>query len=220
MARNTKEEALATRGRILDAAERVFQAQGVSATSLQHIALAAGVTRGAVYWHFNDKADVFEAMLSRVVLPMEAAAAAQLEQGASAPLQRLRAHLASLFAWIEGDAQAQRVFDIMTTRVEYVDKLSALRERQAASCRDYQLRLQTVLEQAQRAGQISAQGPARPLAIGLFALIDGLIRNWVLEPNSHALQSTGLQAVDHYLAGLATPTQATAKVKTSRATPC
>lgn len=211
MARKTKEQALATRGRILDAAERVFQSRGVSATSLHHIALAAGVTRGAVYWHFDNKADVFEAMLSRAVLPIRAAAAAQLDHGLGAPLSRLRTHLGSLFAWIEGDAQAQRVFDIMTTRVEYVDELSALRERQAASCRDYLLRLQTVLEQAQLAGQITAPRPARPLAIGLFALVDGLIRNWVLDPNSYALQSTGLQAVDHYLVGLATPSRATAK---------
>jgi TetR/AcrR family acrAB operon transcriptional repressor len=219
MVRKTKEEALATRGRILDAAERVFQLQGVAATSLHHIASAAGVTRGAVYWHFKDKADLFDAMLSRVVLPMEAAAQAQLE-GAGAPLARLRAHLAALFAWIEGDAQAQRVFDIITTRVEYVDELSALRERQAESCGDYLLRLRAVLDEAQRAGHVAARLPMQPLATGLFALIDGLIRNWVLDPRAYPLKTTGLLAVDNYLAGLTVPVQAaTARVKPTRVTP-
>jgi TetR/AcrR family acrAB operon transcriptional repressor len=55
MARRTKEEAAATRESILDAAEQLFVKQGVSRTTLQHIATAAGVTRGAIYWHFNDK---------------------------------------------------------------------------------------------------------------------------------------------------------------------
>ena len=71
MARRTKQEAMATRDSLLDAAEQLFQRQGVSRTTLAQIAAAAGVTRGAVYWHFKDKADLFEAMLARVRLPIE-----------------------------------------------------------------------------------------------------------------------------------------------------
>ena len=65
MARRTKEDALVTRDLLLDAAERVFQRRGVSRTSLQEIAQEAGLTRGAIYWHFENKADVFDAMLQR-----------------------------------------------------------------------------------------------------------------------------------------------------------
>src|SRR5574337_1789480 len=72
MARRTKEDALATRSALLDAAERVFLQQGVSRTSLADIAHAAGVTRGALYWHFKDKASLFNAMLDRVALPLTA----------------------------------------------------------------------------------------------------------------------------------------------------
>ena len=58
MVRRTKDEALETRNRILDAAERVFGESGVSRTSLEDVASAAGVTRGAIYWHFKDKSDL------------------------------------------------------------------------------------------------------------------------------------------------------------------
>ena len=71
MVRRTKEEAQETRNRILDTAEQVFVKKGVSNTSLAQLAEAAGVTRGAIYWHFRNKADLFDAMMSRVVLPME-----------------------------------------------------------------------------------------------------------------------------------------------------
>ena len=67
MVRKTKEEAQETRNAILDAAEVVFQKQGVSRTSLAEIAAAAGVTRGAIYWHFKNKEDVFNAMIERIV---------------------------------------------------------------------------------------------------------------------------------------------------------
>ena len=47
MVRKTKEDALATRDSILDSAEQLFVTQGVAHTTLQHIATAAGLTRGA-----------------------------------------------------------------------------------------------------------------------------------------------------------------------------
>lgn len=53
MARNTKEKALETHERILNAAADVFYDKGVSSTSLNDVAQAAGVTRGAIYWHFR-----------------------------------------------------------------------------------------------------------------------------------------------------------------------
>ena len=51
----------------------MFVEQGVSRTTLQHIATAAGVTRGAIYWHFDDKGAMFNAMMERVTLPFECA---------------------------------------------------------------------------------------------------------------------------------------------------
>src|SRR5258706_330493 len=72
MARRTKEEAQETRNRLIDAAERVFQEKGVAHASLEEIAAAAEVTRGAIYWHFKDKAELFDAMMQRVVLPVDA----------------------------------------------------------------------------------------------------------------------------------------------------
>ena len=59
--------------KLLDAAEYRFQSQGVSRTSLQAIAQRAGTTRGAVYWHFTDKTDLFNAMIERVSLPLKPA---------------------------------------------------------------------------------------------------------------------------------------------------
>ena len=73
MPRRTKPDALATRCKLLDTAEHLFHLEGVSGTSLQDIALHAGSTREAIYWHFKDKAELFNAMMGRITLPMEAA---------------------------------------------------------------------------------------------------------------------------------------------------
>lgn len=54
-----------TRQRVLDAAEAAFAGEGFGGASLDRIAEAAGLTRGAIYSNFRDKADLFAAVLDR-----------------------------------------------------------------------------------------------------------------------------------------------------------
>ena len=61
--RKTKEEMLITRERILEAGFECFYQNGYEQTSLAAIAQAAGVTRGAIYWHFEDKKALFRAVV-------------------------------------------------------------------------------------------------------------------------------------------------------------
>ena len=70
MARKTKEDAEITRQRILDAARDVFLVRGVSRTSMEQIASHAGLTRGAIYWHFKNKPEIFHAIRDQVFLPL------------------------------------------------------------------------------------------------------------------------------------------------------
>ncbi|WP_139346350.1 TetR family transcriptional regulator, partial [Pseudorhizobium flavum] len=67
--RRTKAEAAETRAAILAAAEQMFFEKGVSNSRLEDIATAAGVTRGAVHWHFANKTDLFLELYSAVQLP-------------------------------------------------------------------------------------------------------------------------------------------------------
>lgn len=205
MVRRTKEDALLTRDQILDAAERVFQRRGVSRTSLQEIAQDAGLTRGAIYWHFQNKADVFDAMLQRVTLPMVASLNRSPEAEAENPLQHLCRNVATAFHQTVHDQQVQRVFEIASHKVEYVDELLALRERHIAERDECMDDLHRLLSLAVDSGQLPKSISVRPAAIGLHALIDGLMHNWLLDPKAFDLEVVGAQALDAYLAGLAQP---------------
>ncbi len=205
MARRTKEDALVTRNLLLDAAERVFQRRGVSRTSLQEIAQEAGLTRGAIYWHFDNKADVFDAMMQRVTLPLTTQFNDQPEAQTADPLQHLRRHVASAFHQTVHDQQVQRVFEIASHKVEYVDELQALRERHIAERGECMDDLDRLLALAVERDQLPAGTPVRLAAIGLHALIDGLMHNWLLNPASFDLEAVGAQALDAHLAGLAAP---------------
>jgi TetR/AcrR family acrAB operon transcriptional repressor len=63
MARKTKEEARATRECVLNAALDRFGEQGYSRTTFSDIAKKIGMTRGAVYWHFDNKPALLAALI-------------------------------------------------------------------------------------------------------------------------------------------------------------
>ena len=59
-----------TKERILDAAESLFMEHGFEATGLRQITTEAGVNLAAVHYHFGSKEDLFEAVLTRRLDPM------------------------------------------------------------------------------------------------------------------------------------------------------
>jgi TetR/AcrR family acrAB operon transcriptional repressor len=65
MARKTKEEVERTFQILLGSAAELFLRQGIAKTTLNEIAEHAGMTRGAIYWHFENKDDVIRALWER-----------------------------------------------------------------------------------------------------------------------------------------------------------
>jgi TetR/AcrR family acrAB operon transcriptional repressor len=204
MARRTKEEALETRNRILDTAERVFLKRGVSRTSLDDIAEAAGVTRGAIYWHFKNKADLFEAMMERVSLPMEDMQA-HVDGNLEDPLDSVRACALRVLEHVTTDPQSRRVQEICHFKVEYVDEMEQLRARHV-ECRTNALALvERGLRSAAKKGLLAPGVNPRLAAIGLHAMVVGLIQSWALDPKSLALSRFAEPVIDSYLDGIRAP---------------
>jgi TetR/AcrR family acrAB operon transcriptional repressor len=200
--RRTKEEAQETRNRLLDAAEVLFQAQGVSQTSLQQIAQSAGATRGAIYWHFKDKADLFNAMMERVKLPLEAAAQ-KVAGGADAdPIEDVERMMVEALKLMTTDPQVRRVFDVATHKVEYTHDMESVQQRHLDARNACVADFEKAMLLAARRGRIRMPIPAAVAAQGLHALISGLIQNWLLDTEAFDLVSTGRRSFRVYLAGL------------------
>ena len=204
MVRRTKEDAQETRSRILDTAEQVFQDKGVSHTTLAEIAKAAGVTRGAIYWHFKNKLDLFQAMMDRIKLPMEHLIASNAEL--DDPLAFVRNCALGVLKQITSDPQSQRVFEICCHKVEYVDEMSQLRSRHIACRTSFLTHMEHGFKQAAQQGLILTSVKPRYAAVGLHALLDGLIMNWVLDPKYFPLAKAANTLIDTYLNSLVLPT--------------
>lgn len=112
MARRTKAEAEATRQSILNAAEQVFLDKGVARASLEEIARTANVTRGAIYWHFRNKTDLFEAMLQRVHDPITEMVENVIDEDSGELSELKRLCIFALKALVE-DERHYRVYRIL-----------------------------------------------------------------------------------------------------------
>jgi TetR/AcrR family acrAB operon transcriptional repressor len=202
MVRRTKEDAQLTRSQLLDAAEQLFHAQGVSRTSLQEIAVAAGTTRGAIYWHFKDKADLFNAMMERVTLPMEESIQNLGKDPDRDAISELRESIQRALRLVTDDLQVRRVFEIATHQVEYVDELRAVKERHLTSRNDCLKKIENGLNRAASQQGLTMALPAGIAVHGLHAVVDGLIQNWLLDATAFDLVDVGVRTVDIYLRGL------------------
>ena len=204
MARCTKEESLETRSRILDAAVDVFYSQGVSQTSLADVANAAGVSRGAIYWHFTNKSDLFNAMCERVRLPMEAMIRNSAEESSIDPLGQFRSWC--LFALGEGvnNAQTRKIFATILHKCEFVDPVDPIYMRQQECFLEGRINIQRILRFAVAKGQLPRNLDPNLAAIMVQGLLSGVLDNWLFNTDSFDLGEQAARIVDFCIHGLKT----------------
>ncbi|MDX3907608.1 MAG: TetR family transcriptional regulator [Pigmentiphaga sp.] len=202
MVRKTKEEALETRTRILETAEQIFSEQGVSHTSLQDIAAAANVTRGAIYWHFKNKTDLLDAMLQRVKMPIEDALDRSCDLNSADPLGQLRSSAVDALRMVSEGASAQRVCEILLFKCEYVAETADMRRRHVESRKIALTRYEEGFRRAVELGQLPAGTDPSIAALGLHAIMHGLFMDWMLEPQAFDIKEVGGQVIDDFLTGL------------------
>ncbi|MCB9662829.1 MAG: TetR family transcriptional regulator [Alphaproteobacteria bacterium] len=184
MARVTAEEAARTRERLLDAALEVFWEHGVARPSLTKVAERAGMTRGAIYGHFDNKEDVFSALCDRFLLP--AAVLEQLRQdGADDPLGTLVAWVQSILRDARADPCRRRFFEILLLKCEAVEG-DDIRGRMRRDFERARLHEEALLCAAVRQGQVPADLDVPLAALILHATIGGLLRHLALHPEAEA----------------------------------
>lgn len=172
-------DSLDTRSRILTAAARIFGERGFAGASLDEIASSADLTKGAVYWHFASKSDLFLTLVeanTRKQLATWPATAAGALQGPD-PVAALGAWLAGSFGDCMADPSQARL---------YMEFLASSREEPV------QVRLASV-HRAARLGateairDLQAQGLIHPrlnpevLALFVQGLLNGLLLEWLVD---------------------------------------
>lgn len=201
MARKTKAEAEQTRQDIINAALELFHDRGYARTTLDLIARKAGVTRGAIYWHFKDKVDLFVAIKEDI----EGSAGTRLEDLLELPVASLadiQDGMLRYFRQLEEDERFRRYFETVFFRTEFTDDLLELREQYQSKLRRLQQRDEDNLRRLQNTGLVRADVDCFQAALALRAFMIGLLHTWLMDSEAFSLVEQGGAVIGDFLAGL------------------
>jgi TetR/AcrR family acrAB operon transcriptional repressor len=162
-----------TRRLLLEKAGELFETQGIEATTLDQIAAAAGVTKGAIYDHFANKTElVFELFEARGSPTLKALAEDR------APAQQLAALMEQLLSWFRPE------MDYVSSHNEfnhYISSDPARSKRFGKLTQEYLADIAVRLEETVGAQRL----PLTPIetAVAVGALRSGLLLNRLLAPD-------------------------------------
>jgi TetR/AcrR family acrAB operon transcriptional repressor len=200
--RRTKRDSERTRQGILAAARKVFARQGVTRTTFEEIAAAAGVTRGAIYWHFADKTELFFAMREQAAVPMiDQIDLALLRADGSDPVAGVERFLLGILEALESDAAARQTFQIMGFKCEYVGEFERELVLQRLRCSELISKLTQTYVRAQRAGQLRIGLRPPMAALQTCSFLIGLTRLWLLDVKRSLVRRVARRLISAHVAG-------------------
>lgn len=183
--RRTKTEAARTRRAIMTAALKTFSKRGIARTTLESIAMAAGVTRGAVYHHFANKRALVRAIRDDVSLPLiDQSDFTLLKQHDLPPLERIERFLVGLIEAVEQDARTRVTFEVMSFKCEYVDDL-------ARELREYGRKNERLREMlAKLYGEAEMRPDMTPelAALETVTFLAGMLRLWLMDRHATGMR--------------------------------
>lgn len=199
--KRTKEEAAVTRSTLLRAALTVFSTKGYAGTSIDAITKTAKVTRGALYHHFESKADLYNTLLEEV-----SAKGATIVQQAVVEggifTEILKRVFTRQLAYIEDDKEAREIMELVLFKTGTHLELQTGRRKQIEAG-------QALIEGIAQSMQIGiASGEVRndispmDMARSFIAFQNGVIQMWLASPKSFSLKDSSEAFADVLIAGL------------------
>ncbi|MDM4139552.1 MULTISPECIES: TetR/AcrR family transcriptional regulator [Mycobacterium] len=163
--RTQEERSAATRDALIAAARKLWGLRGYAEVGTPEIATAAGVTRGAMYHQFADKATLFREVVEVVEQDVMARMGVVVaESGATTPADAVRA---AVDAWLDvsGDPEVRQLILLDAPSVLGWAEFRDVAQRYSLGMTEQ------LLTEAIRAGQLAEQ-PVRPLAHVLIGALD------------------------------------------------
>lgn len=198
--RHTKAEADRTRTRVLEAALVAFAEGGVRATSLEDVAARAGVTRGAVYWHFADKAALVIELVEGVRWPLDIGDDVAAYEAHPQPLELLREQLCRQIERCMADPWQSRAVKIVLRHGVESELPAPAVARVEGALAETVWRLGRVMTIAHRRGQLRAGLRPASVARCLHAVGIGVLSDYASEAAA-ARQNASPLCLELFMAG-------------------
>lgn len=200
--RKTKTEALKTKEHLMLAALETFYQKGIARASLNEIAQAAGVTRGALYWHFKNKEDLFDALFQRMCDDIESCMRQDLENNNEQIWPSLRILLQKFFVRLQHNDIHYKFHNILFLKCEHTEQNAAaiaISRKHQAIWRD---RITEILTDAVVQHSLPENLDTDMAVIYIKSSLDGLVWRWLSSGQSFDLSETAPRMIEIVLDNL------------------
>ncbi|MEG0955348.1 MULTISPECIES: acrEF/envCD operon transcriptional regulator [Citrobacter] len=198
MARKTKADALKTRQHLIETAIVQFAARGVGNTTLNDIADAANVTRGAIYWHFDNKSQLFNELWLQQPPLRDLIQDQLIGRWGDNPLQRLREKLVVGLQYIAKIPRQQALMQILYHKCEFHNDMISEQDIRDKIGLCHQ-RIRDSLQKCMDENLIATSLDLDVILIILHGSFSGIIKNWLMNPVSYDLYEQAPVLVDNVL---------------------
>lgn len=178
-----------TRRQILFAAELEFADRGMAHTTLADIAQRAGVTRGAIYWHFRSKEGLYQEILDNLRAPLDALIPSS-DGGARDPLGNLKKLMVFTLRELEFNPSTRRRHEIILFKSEATDQALGVRQRRQNHAAAFHRQVESVILLAIAQGQLPHSLDASLAAASVQAWLKGHIGLWLLLPGQRSIAAS------------------------------
>ncbi|MGF1643299.1 MAG: TetR family transcriptional regulator [Thiotrichales bacterium] len=201
MVRRTKEAADQTRARIIAAARGVFAREGVGRATLEGVAVAAGVTRGAVYWHFTNKAQLFFALKEHSLRPLADTTDTTLSDPTHTnPLDAIETAMCHVVEVMELDPEVRETLEVITLRCEFVGAFEPLVAEIVSSHRRLRDNLTAAYGRAEALGLLRAGLDPELLGSDSMVFLLGLVHEWMREAEGGTIRARARALIRSHIA--------------------
>lgn len=199
--RRTKEEAAVTRATLLKTALSVFSAKGYAAATLDDVAKAAKVTRGAIYWHFKSKADLYNTLTQELSARGATVVQQAVAEGGTL-IEILRRVFVRQCALIEEDKEARAVMELALFKTGLDPELQAGRKKQLEAGNALVEGIADAMRQGIAQGVLRKDMDPVDMARAFIAFENGAIQLWLASPKSFSLKVSAESFADILISGL------------------
>ncbi|SET33647.1 transcriptional regulator, TetR family [Marinobacter segnicrescens] len=185
--RRTKEDAEKTRQAVLEAALTLFSRDGYSLTTLSRIAREAGFSRGPIYWHFDSKDDLYEAVLSYSQEPLEALVA-ECRAMANTPIDAMD-HFIERWLWLlANDRKYRQSFEILLNKTELTEAMGRTLARERELTRSIVTLFRSLIASAVSKGLLDTDEDPEKLGLLSYTYLMGITQSWLFLPELFSLE--------------------------------
>ena len=179
-----------------------FSQKGYASTTLVNIAKEAEVTRGAIYWHFGSKAELYNTLIreysDRGISIMQQA----VSEGGTL-LDILKRVFVRQLQAVADDADLRALIELQLFKTGLVPELEEGHQQQIAASIGLIEMMAGIMKQGIDTGLLRSDTDPKEIAISYLAFQNGLIHLWLIAPNEFSLKDSAERFAELFMQSLA-----------------